>query len=250
MCRKPFKGTVVDNVLKHGVGGINVDACRVSHNEDLSVNREGCKKLDTNKQGWGFKAVSRGNEGRYPANVILDEEAAKVMDEQSGELTSGSMNGIYNNTIMAQSSGGRNGKPIHLTQNNSKGGASRFFYVAKTSKSERNKGCESLQKKFLATMNDGIGGARQHNINEERAWVRNNHPTVKPLKLMKYLVKMVTPRDGMVLDPFIGSGTTAMACKELLNSCIGIEMNDDYVVIAKARIKATIATRRLCDEVI
>jgi len=112
---------------------------------------------------------------------------------------------------------GDNGK----TFRNDKGGASRFFYCAKSSKSERDLGCENKK--------------------------RNNHPTVKPLKLMEYLIKLVTPKGGIVLDPFIGSGTTAIACLKLNKSFVGIEREDEYIQIANARIKPFLNQTKLGD---
>lgn len=110
-----------------------------------------------------------------------------------------------------------------------------LLYFAKASKSERNKGCEGLDKKFTKTMNDGIG-KREHNENEPSAYNQNNHPTVKPVKLMEYLVKLVSRENAVVLDPFIGSGSTAIACKLLNRKYIGLEIDEEYINIANSRI--------------
>lgn len=170
--------TIVENVLKWGTGGINIDDSRVKFKDN--------------------------NEGRFPANVILDEEAGKMLDEQSGNRPSGKGNG---NAKVGETSNGsipplRRGK---LVSRNDKGGASRFFYQAKASKKERGEG--------------------------------NNHPTVKPLKLMEYLVRLVTPPNGIVLDPFVGSGTTLLASKNLGFNFIGFEKEKEYVEIAKSRLE-------------
>ena len=119
------------------------------------------------------------------------------------------------------------------TQNNAwgnSGSAARYFYCAKASKGERNKGCEYFKEQALV----GQGLAGENNNPKHQ----NNHPTVKPLELMRYLVRLVTPKGGIVLDPFMGSGTTGIACKELGFEFIGIEMNEEYCEIAKARINA------------
>ena len=150
--------------------------------------------------------TSEDVQGRFPANILLDEEAAEILDEQSGEL----------NTKSGGKFKAKGAFPIeHQPQSyNDKGGASRFFYVAKASRAERNMGLE------------GFEGS-------------NVHPTVKPLKLMRYLVKITsTPTGGVVLDPFMGSGTTGMACKLEGREFIGIEKDEEYCKIAEARIAA------------
>jgi len=116
------------------------------------------------------------------------------------------------------------------------GSASRFFYCAKASKSERNAGLDGFEKRFTKTMNDGIGG-REHNEKQPTAYNSNHHPTVKPIALMKYLCRLITPKNGVVLDPFMGSGTTGIACKLEGFEFVGIELDKEYFEIAKARIK-------------
>jgi site-specific DNA-methyltransferase (adenine-specific) len=168
LARKPLsEKTVAENVLKWGTGGLNIDGCRIG----------------TDIVGWGGRPSSgysggldtdtsgkpRPVEGRFPANVILDEEAGRMLDEQQE-------------------------------------GASRCFYCAKASKKERGEG--------------------------------NNHPTVKPVSLIKYLVTLVTPPDGVCLDPFMGSGTTAVACINTKRNYIGFELDKDYYKVAKERLEA------------
>ena len=129
------------------------------------------------------------------------------------------------------------------------GNASRFFksiiYQAKASKSERNKGCEELEEKSYAKQalhTPKEGSIAKYGLEEakkklaENSTNKNNHPTVKPVALMEYLIKMVTPKGGIVLDPFMGSGTTGIACRKLNYGFIGIELEPDYIKIAKARI--------------
>ena len=186
MARKPFSGTVADNVLEWGTGGINIDDSRIGTDErtyDLKggenlnkLSREGKGDSDDAKgmgaYGLGAKQISIGTktvEGRFPANIIFDEEAGKLLDEQSE-------------------------------------GVSRFFYCPKTSKAERNEG------------------------------TNNNHPTVKPTDLMLYLIRLVTPKDGTTLDPFMGSGSTGKAAVRGGFDFIGIEREDQYFQIAEGRI--------------
>jgi len=118
------------------------------------------------------------------------------------------------------------------------GSAARFFYCAKASRAEREMGLEGMERHFLATMGDGIG-AREHNPEEPTAWARNHHPTVKPLSLMRYLVRLTkTPTGGLVLDPFTGSGTTGMACVMEGRDFVGIELSEEYLEIARKRIES------------
>ncbi|KKK63461.1 hypothetical protein LCGC14_2994050, partial [marine sediment metagenome] len=248
---KPNEGTYAQNALKHGVAGLNIDGGRIPHNENLSVKRDG-HKLDTNKQGWGFKAVSRDNKGRFPANIILDEEAGRMLDKQSGISKSSGGSGEKSMGGLGKSKYGKYAldiKATHIGGLGDKGGASRFFYCAKASKAERNKGCEELEYKDPAVVTDFRPTIKSHpenwkNLPSETPYARgepakNNHPTVKPLKLMEYLCILTkTPTGGIVLDPFMGSGTTGIACKMTDRKFIGIEMKEEYMKIAVARIKA------------
>ena len=226
LARKPLeKGlSVAENILKWGVGGINIDASRIGFKNDADFKEStqknqhadfGTKPMTNNNVYGDYSMVQPKNyepTGRFPANIILDEIAAEILDEQSG--ISKSTASVRNNKKRNEDNvyGGGKGIPqISLESNHSdKGGASRFFYCAKASKSERNKGLEGFN---------------------------NGHPTIKPIKLMQYLVKMVTPPNGKVLDPFCGSGTTGIACKIEGFDFVGIEQDAEYFKIAKARIK-------------
>jgi len=226
LARKPLsEKTVALNVLKHGTGGINIEECRIETKEHLG--RPQAKNSEINQFSKGLKSNGyndNSHNGRFPANVILDEEAGKMLDEQSGvkcgqlapttgnEPSASKKNAIYNDYSMVA---GKSSKPKDNLD-----GASRFFYCAKASKSERNKGLEGFEKRF---------------ITQPKA---NSHPTVKPIKLMQYLCRLITPKGGIVLDPFNGSGTTGCACVLEGFNYIGIDLDSGYCKISEARIKA------------
>lgn len=175
-------------------------------------------------------------DGRWPGNAMLDEDAAQMLDEQSG------MSSDVAGPSSHRASIGYGGSDVEFVTNNygDSGGASRFYYVAKPSREERDYGCERLPMSVKRILGSGItsadhpetasGGGDRH--------ARNIHPTVKPIELMRWLVKLITPIGGTVLDPFTGSGTTGMACRYELREFIGIEREAEYVEIATARIAA------------
>jgi len=245
LARKPLeKGlSIAENVLKWGTGGINIDKCRIATNDNL--NGGAYSKETTKIQGSSYTLGITGNdfikpEGRFPANIILDEDAAEILDEQSGISKS-------NDRKRNRQTLGSFGMPNDETpEYNDKGGASRFFYVAKASKSERNKGLDDFEEKPLEFSNqakaelkrgnsDFDGGDAKGHGNSIRH-LKNFHPTVKPVKLMQYLVRLVTPPNGKVLDPFCGSGTTGIACKLEGFEFVGMEQDPEYSKIAEARI--------------
>lgn len=174
LARKPLTGTVLGNVSAHGTGAVNVDGCR-------------------------------SEVGRWPTNVILDDEAAAMLDAQSGVLhsqhpaTRRSRSKVLGVTEMGT------GASVEYAD---RGGASRFFYIAKASKADRGEG--------------------------------NTHPTVKPVDLMRWLVRLVTPPGGTVLDPFAGSGTTGVACLIESFPVVLIEREDEYVEIIRQRLSRPI----------
>jgi len=214
VARKPLIGTVAANVLEHGTGALNIDGCRVGSGGGARRSPE-----DTHARGKANAVLGKGLDlanaaprvpglGRWPANVVLDEEAATLLDRQSGTLTSGSAaagghrrNGDkHRNTYSPFAGQEVEGDVLY----GDSGGASRFFYCAKASKADR--------------------GAT------------NSHPTVKPLELMRWLVRLVTPSGGTVLDPFAGSGTTAEACIIEGFRSIVIEAHEPYLPIIVDRI--------------
>jgi len=212
LARKPLTGTVADNVMTWGCGALNIDGCRVG--DEQWVRKGGNQSTPYgSKITWNTSStpdIDRTQTGRWPANVLFDEEAAQVLDAQSGYAKSNG--GIRNNKkVMDMFLLGKN--PIlALSPYHDSGGASRFFYVAKASKAEREAGLDS---------------------DSDRA---NHHPTVKPIELMRYLVRLVTPNGGTVLDPFMGSGSTGCAAMLEGMDFIGIDITPEYVEIARRRI--------------
>ncbi len=229
---------------------LNIDACRIA---GAPSGLKPYIRGTTPPMGGagGIRAIAREGmpvtftdhpSGRWPANVVLDEEAAKALDEMSGEGWAQTRN-----VTRHQRHGdgtGRNAygvfQPIaseSYSEPNNTGGASRFFYCAKASRSEREAGLDGFAVKPCGTMEDDAykweGGNGHAPHNTKRA---NGHPTVKPIALMRWLVRLVTPVDGTVLDPFTGSGTTGIAATLEGRSFIGIEREAEYVEIARARI--------------
>jgi len=205
MARKPLIGTVAANVLAHGTGALNIDGCRIAGVDA----QEGRTRHGSGIPGNGssFELPDLRPEmpaGRWPANVILDDTAAALLDEQSGTLVSPK---TYTCSVAAE------GEWLHRKEPNTEqvgfgdtGGASRFFYTSKANSGGRPRV-------------DGIA-----------------HPTVKPLDLMRWLVRLVTPPGGTVLEPFAGSGTTLEACVIEGFHAIGIEREDDYLKLIEARL--------------
>lgn len=208
LARKPLAGTVAQNVLTHGVGGLNIDGCRIGSGADKIGG--GCAGVTALHEGGITKRTPVDyTTGRWPANLLLDEDSAAVLDAQTGVRGGGGFSvgasrlprhGRAQYGDMAQS---------HMGVDNygDSGGASRFFYCAKASKKDRGEG--------------------------------NVHPTVKPTDLMRWLVRLVCPPGGMVLDPFAGSGTTGLACLDEGCEFTGIEITPEYADIADQRLGIT-----------
>ena len=244
LCRKPLEEkTVASNVLKWGTGGINIDGCRVEYQGDADF--ENTLKGNTgNIAGGTFKCSSTklakeeviNKQGRFPANLIHDgsDEVVEGFPETksgaSGKGSSTKVGGMF----------GNGNKVTSLFMPASEGSASRFFYCAKASKSERNKGLEGFEEKQTT------GGGGMNNTEDDvcgkygsiKAPAKNSHPTVKPIKLMQYLCRLITPKGGIVLDPYMGSGSTGIATRLEGFDFIGIELDESYYKIAEARIKS------------
>lgn len=190
VARKPFKGTLVDNIIENNIGGLNIDECRLDN-------------------------------GRFPANVILtyDEDTEKeVCGNMPYSKGASSQNNYSNGSIYRGQSLNTSSTKLtgHREWYNDEGSASRYFYHAKTNKKDRNEGLDKSEQ--------------------------NDHPTVKPTELMQYLIKLVSPKNAVILDPFMGTGSTGKALlyenyeRDMNYKFIGIELNKDYVKIADKRI--------------
>jgi site-specific DNA-methyltransferase (adenine-specific) len=198
LARKPVVGSVAENVLAWGVGGLNIDASRIG-TESVTINTfdNGAKPFGN---GAGEDYTSRESVGRWPANVVFDEACAELLDGQEED-------------------------------------SSRFFYVARASKTDRNQGLGELEAVEGAVYNQRpSGGLNSHLHGEDSKPRQNFHPTVKPTDLMRYLIKLVTPAGGVVLDPFTGSGSTGKAALLDGYQFIGIEMTADYLPIIEGRL--------------
>jgi site-specific DNA-methyltransferase (adenine-specific) len=201
VARKPLIGTVAENVLQHGTGGLNVDGCRVGTETVKSHHTAMLSHGGQNSRPWhdGHKNTTHENTGRWPANLIHDgsDEVVGLFPERDG----GSFPEKQNTKSMFMTSQGKGLSPSR--EMGDTGSAARFFYTAKADKSDRGPG--------------------------------NNHPTVKPLDLMRYLVRLVCPIGGIVLDPFSGSGTTLAAAQAEGCLAIGVEREAAYCEIIKGR---------------
>jgi site-specific DNA-methyltransferase (adenine-specific) len=180
--------------------------------------------------------------GRWPANVILDEYSAEVLDEQSGISKSVPFQSDGKKHFSRSMSGGA--KAFSGSTHNDSGGASRFFYVAKASKRDRNEGLDELPLRKSDQRSEVAAGLWA----EMEAPKQNFHPTVKPTQLMRYLVKLVTPLGGTVLDPFTGSGSTGKAAILEGFRFIGCELTEDYIPIIEGRLKHAEAMKQEAEE--
>jgi site-specific DNA-methyltransferase (adenine-specific) len=226
LARKPLEGTVANNVLKWGVGGINIDATRVCvecGNDDSTELLDKCMDCLEDEQ-----------KGRFPANLmhdgsqqVLDLFPNSVAGKQNDKRGVG---GIW---------GSSSGLPVG-PQYADRGSAARFFYCPKASKSDRDEGCDELPtKEKPAHMRTGNGtGETSMTDGFQPTQRKNTHPTVKPTELMRYLCRLITPPGGTVLDPFNGSGSTGKAAILEGFNYIGIELSPEYVAVAEARINA------------
>jgi site-specific DNA-methyltransferase (adenine-specific) len=237
LARKPLAGTVAANVAQYGTGGINVDGCRIGTDDTSRTNRA---EMGYHGGNTAPEYSTGSIAGRWPANVVLDEEAAGMLDAQTGTLTSGK-NGTHNDRAAAHN--GQSGFAMSRQGEHygDSGGASRFFYTAKASRREREAGLEGMPKKRAAMLN-AMGDNPPESIDpvSERfttSPAANVHPTVKPIALMRWLCRLVTPPNGLILDPFTGSGTTGCAAVLEGFRFVGIEREAEYVEIATKRIE-------------
>jgi DNA modification methylase len=212
LARKPFKGNTVSNVLKFGVGALNIAACRVGSEITKTMSSGNASSIYFNG---AFSKIARENPpGRFPANLIHDG-SIEVLAIFPGDAN-------YSD----------NSENIDLEDSNA-----RYFYCAKASKKDRDAGLDEFTKVRAGSMSATLDGSMLTGSGNERETARaNNHPTVKPVDLMRYLVRLVTPKGGLVLDPFMGSGSTGKAA--MLEGCrfTGIDLDENYIKISEARI--------------
>ena len=268
VARKPLEGTVAANVLKHGTGAINVDACRVGGvGGTKRTNGSNAGRPRNTLHGGNFGVTSL-NVGRWPANLILShtEECRHDGVKVAGSGRFVAHDAVVRKSPMLDPGKGWNGNNLDNSKKNAPNSygtetvanwtcaedcpvaeldrqwsdASRFFYTPKASKREREAGCEDLPgAQQDATRKPGSkGGNNPRNRGAKQR--KNHHPTVKPIAIMEYLLKLVVPPDGVVVDPFLGSGTTLVAAARLGVRAIGIERESAYIDIAKARIAHTL----------
>ena len=243
VARKPLEGTVAENVLAHGTGALNIDGCRVGWPDgkapEIGTSGWGgpAKKL-TAVPGQDGETVERAvpsSLGRWPANLIHDgsDEVVALFPDNAGAAapvkgTESSKASVGNVT------GERERVPGAFHADT--GSAARFFYCAKASRRDRNEGCENMPERAL-NWSSGTKNPGSFQSEGTKKAANNNHPTVKPTALMRYLCRLVTPPGGLVLDPFMGSGSTGKAAMLEGFRFIGCELDPDYVAIARARIE-------------
>ena len=247
LARKPLDGTIEATVLKWHTGALNIDACRISTSDSLNGGR-----VSSTTEGWdrpwkhdanaieavmqrGAAQVAKAEDlGRWPANVIHDG-SQQILDLFPVSL--GQRGDLQGHNKERQSPNGCFGKMApardHAARVETDTSAARFFYCAKTSKSDRNEGCDHLPDKEWAAEGACVPERERRPFNPSK----NNHPTVKPTALMRYLCRLITPPGGIILDPFLGSGSTGKAALLEGFRFIGIEKDPAYLAIAQARIE-------------
>jgi site-specific DNA-methyltransferase (adenine-specific) len=233
VARKPLNGTVAANVLQHGTGAMNIDGCRVGLADGESPSDLGGGTF-RDSFGNGKEAAKTGHDaGRWPANVIHDgsDEIVGMFPESTG----GAHPKKRNDTPNVAMSGRNYAREIpNRIEMGDSGSAARFFYAAKASRAERNAGLDGLPADKPAFGDDG--GTYQ-GLSDSKQPQANVHPTVKPIALMRYLLRLVTPPNGTTLDPFAGSGTTLAAAIHEGFHAIGIELTPEYHTIIQARVE-------------
>lgn len=252
LARKPINGTVAANVLEHGTGALNIDGCRVSGGKRSPGFTKSLGMVEGSGSLSGIKTPRSNvdeNQGRWPANLIHDgsDEVVGLFPESGGQ-----QGNLVGHNKIRQSPNGCFGKMSpavdHFARNDS-GSAARFFYCAKASKRDRNEGCENLEHRSAGEVTDRKDGS--DGLNSPRAGAgrtsgsQNFHPTVKPTDLLRYLCRLVTPPNGIVLDPFMGSGSCGKAAILEGFGYVGIEIDPEYFDIACERIDQAQRQQRL-----
>ena len=268
VARKPLVGTVAENVLQYGTGGLNIDGCRVGfvseadRKESTAKNQHadfGTQPMTNNNVYGDYSMIQPANynpPGRWPANLIHDgsEEVVGLFPKTGGGSYSKSGGRNLDGPSRAFGSFDQSVKNAPDNYGDS-GSAARFFYCAKASKADRDEGLEGFEDKLFGQS----GGAQQalkegkteyqtgENVSTGLNTIKirkNNHPTVKPTDLMRYLCRLVTPPNGTVLDPFMGSGSTGKAAVLEGVNFIGIERESEYIAISKSRIENADKSKR------
>lgn len=254
MARKPLEGTIAQNVLKWHTGALNIDACRVPiETGDTKQATAGNRTVDENGNGWGISQSGSSyvkgtgaiftDVGRFPSNFIHDgsDEVTSLFPDSNGagkSLPQVKITGYGDKNTGTGKADYIGGDRIPFDAGS--GSAARFFYCAKASKADRDSGLDDVEKKqsnHLASSQGGGGGWSKYSEKNPNLPRANNHPTVKPTSLMSWLVTLVTPPDGIVLDPFNGSGSTGKAAMINGFKYIGIDLSQDYIDISKRRIQ-------------
>jgi len=246
IARKPIgEKTVAENCLRWGVGGINIDGSRVGCREKEQFTGGEIGTINTYGDYFYEKSDTPLPSGRFPANFIHDgsEEVIDLFPHSK------SSDAIRHNH-QSENTGAENGascygkyNDVDTTGYSDSGSSARFFYCAKASKSERNKGCEGLPVgEAPGSKRSAPAEGRSGALGKPRA---NHHPTVKPIALMEYLIKLVSREGALILDPFAGSGSTLIACKNTGRNYIGCELDPEYIDIANCRINGSSAQLRL-----
>ncbi len=273
VARKPLIGAVAANVERWGTGAMNIDACRIG--DFVNTTPPGTDRYNATNFEQGYRPSAYGREGepsaerrytesgvtefamqpgprggsptgRWPANVIHDgseEVVSRFPDTSSGAMKAGTVRSA-NDHPGSVCYGTYGGNATDVDTYADTGNASRFFYAAKADKAEREEGCYDLAVGSLAYSNQAQAEVHRGNTEHQgKSGINtvkmrgNTHPTVKPVDLMRYLVRMVTPKGRLVLDPFTGSGTTGVAALLEGMEFVGMEITPDYVAIAERRMK-------------
>lgn len=243
LARKPLDGTVANNVLKHGVGGINIDGCRVEYPEgEVDFDRVQRQQADgsgnTISNAFGASALigteikTYKENGRFPANFIHDgsDEVLELFPRSKG----GAYPAKRGQAVATSFASGQETEGGYRAMGDD-GSAARFFYCAKANKKDRNEGLDGFDEKRPDERS--VKGMKTF---EEKGVAKqsNHHPTVKPTDLMRYLCRLITPPNGTILDPFTGSGSTGKAAVLEGFGFIGVEQSEEYIKIAEARIES------------
>jgi DNA modification methylase len=242
VARKPFASTVAANVLQHGTGALNIDGCRVNPGDHVPGGGNGVAHkggiMGVQVDG-GRERVESHTMGRWPANLLHDgsDEVLAAFPDAKGQQ---GPNGIRSQGVVYGKI--TNDGVVKHPRIEAETSAARFFYCAKASRSDRNEGLDGFDVKRTGGMQATADGSMLTGSGNERTTARANvHPTVKPTDLMAYLVRLVTPPGGIVLDPFMGSGSTGKAAMREGMRFIGCEMDPAYLAIARARIEHELA---------